>query len=78
MNESWHIANDTPVWFKPRRTVWFIVRHHPTNGSEVLTDKAGRRRYFKERDAALRALAKLEDSQLPRKGGGHEEAPPMG
>lgn len=52
--EEWRIANDSPAWLKGR-TVWFIVRGR----TEILCDKAGRRRFFSSRDAAARALWKL-------------------
>lgn len=46
------IGNDSPVWFKPRRTVWFVVR-----GREIVKDRGGRNRYFSD---AIKAAAFME------------------
>lgn len=47
------IGNDSPVWLKPRRTVWFLHR----NG-KIVCDQAGRRRFFKTYSEACAALAR--------------------
>jgi hypothetical protein len=49
-----HIGNDTPVWFKPRRTVWFVMR-----GQKIVTDKAGRKRYFPTAAKAAEFMERL-------------------
>jgi hypothetical protein len=53
--DDWQVCNDTPVWFKPRRTVYFIMR----NG-EIINKSNGHRRFFKTREAAERAMERMQ------------------
>ena len=48
------IANDTPVWLKPRRTLWFVLR-----GDTPINDKAGRLRTFKSAAEASAFMERL-------------------
>jgi hypothetical protein len=57
-DDDWTYGNDTPVWQKPRRTVWFVYRRI-SGGTEYLQDKRGRLRTFRTYAGALRALRKL-------------------
>jgi hypothetical protein len=65
-NVSYEVFNDSPVWLKPRRCVWWI---RCPNGL-ALTDKRGRNRYFRTQIAAERALSLL---QLNLKEGFYDE-----
>ena len=46
------IANDTPVWNRPRRTIWFVVKN-----DQPVNDKSGRLRQF---NSAADAAAFME------------------
>lgn len=57
------IADDSPVWMKPQKTVWFIIRQI---GTEVryLKSKAGRLRTWGSAEKAKIALGKLPENTL--------------
>lgn len=55
---DWRVVNDSPVWLKPRRTVYYLSR--TVNGKrEDLEDKAGRLRTWRTREQAQAALSRL-------------------
>jgi len=62
MDMPWTVANDTPVWLKPRRTVYFLHRWKgvtdPSNlrgcEEEQFEDKAGRIRTWRTSAEAQR------------------------
>jgi hypothetical protein len=57
MNE-WTWGNDTPVWLKPPRTIYFILRR--THGKvEFLKDRRGLMRRWYSQKAVKAALANL-------------------
>jgi len=58
-DDEWTWGNDTPVWMKPRRTVYFIYRQALGGGLEYLNDKRGRLRTWKSQETVKEALAKL-------------------
>lgn len=53
---QYHVRNDSPVWLKPRRTVYFI-----TNGwaGPAVTTPTGRYRTWRTREAAGKACDRL-------------------
>ncbi len=53
--QGYRIANDTPVWFKRRRTVWFIL----DPAGKVVIGASGRNRYFKTPAAAAKAMSRI-------------------
>ena len=55
---EWTWGNDTPVWLKPRRTVYFIFRRIDGN-TEYLRDKRGRVRTWRSQEAVKKALNQL-------------------
>lgn len=42
---QWEWANDSPIWYKPRRTVYFLVRHL-RDRIEYRNDKRGQADYL--------------------------------
>ncbi len=56
--EDWHVGCDSPVWLKPRRTVYFVWRD-AGRGREVATSPTGRTRHFRSFEAAKRVCGKL-------------------
>ena len=68
--EPWEWGNDTPVWLKPRRTIYFIYRRN--NGDTVyLNDKRGRLRQWRSADTVKKALARLLKVNKPKEN--HED-----
>lgn len=57
----WQVANDTPVWMRPRRTIYFLVRTGANGRMEYLRDKRGRLRTWQTRDAAAAAAARKRE-----------------
>ena len=55
---EWTWGNDTPLWLKPRRTVYFIFRRIDGN-TEYLRDKRGRVRMWRSQMAVKKALNQL-------------------
>jgi hypothetical protein len=55
---EWTWGNDTPLWLKPRRTVYFIFRRIQGN-TEYLRDKRGRMRMWRSQEAVKKALNQL-------------------
>lgn len=67
----WQWANDSPVWLKPRRTVYFLVRHVGDNHEDWTTgtveyreDKRGRLIMYSSREQAIRMQDKLNAKEL--------------
>lgn len=58
MQSQWQWANDTPVWLKPRRTLYFLVRR-TKNGTEYRNDKRGRLITYRSREQAIRVQDRL-------------------
>jgi hypothetical protein len=56
---DWEWGNDTPVWLKPRRTVYFIYRLQEGGNREYLRDKRGHLRTWRSQEAVEVALRKL-------------------
>jgi hypothetical protein len=55
---TWEVANDSPVWLKPRRTIYFLTRC--INGKrEYLDDRLGRLRTWQTRAAADKVRKRL-------------------
>ena len=52
---EWMWGNDSPVWLKPRRTVYFIFRRIDGN-TEYLRDKRGRVRMWRSQKAVKKSL----------------------
>jgi len=59
MTTEWQVWNDTPIWLKPRRTVYFIARNDADGNREDYRDKAGRLRTWRTREAAMVKCIKL-------------------
>jgi hypothetical protein len=58
--KSYFIANDSPCWFKSRRTVWLICRGaRGDSPAPIVTGPSGRPRFFKSAEAASRAMLRL-------------------
>jgi len=55
-----HIGNDTPVWMKPRRKVWFVMR-----GPRIIADRAGRNRYFETAALAADLMERIAKEAQP-------------
>ena len=55
---EWTWGNDSPVWLKPRRTVYFIFRRIDGT-TEYLRDKRGRVRMWRSQEAVKKALNQL-------------------
>lgn len=53
----WRVGNDTPVWFKPRRTVYFV-----TYADRILRDANGRNCYFPTAERAAAAMERLANA----------------
>lgn len=64
-DHPWRIANDSPVWLKPRRTIYFLTRRQNGRREELETE-SGRLRTWKAREAAEKALTQLENKGLTR------------
>ena len=62
---DWTWGNDTPVWLKPRRTVYFVFRRIHGN-VEFLRGKRGRVRIWRSREAVKDALCQLDRPDPPR------------
>ena len=58
MKTPWEYANDSPVWLRPRRTVYFVVRHYD-NEVEYRNDKRGRLITYRTREQAIAMVDKL-------------------
>jgi hypothetical protein len=56
---EWTYGNDSPVWLKPRRHVFFIYKVLDNGDREYLNDKRGRLRTWRTREAVIKALRKL-------------------
>ena len=69
---TWTWGNDTPVWRKPRRTVYFIFRRVCGN-VEYLRDKRGRLRTWRSQAAVKKALQNLRHNMDIRPGQGTED-----
>lgn len=58
----WEWANDSPVWLKPRRTVYFLIKR--VGGRVVYRgDKRGRVITYSTREQAIRIQDRLNAEQ---------------
>ena len=65
MNEpQWEYANDSPVWLKPRRTLYFLVRR-TDNGVEYRNNKRGNLITYRDREQAIRIAERLNAATNP-------------
>ena len=62
VNLKWQVGNDSPVWFKNRRSVWFVYRKlTPNNVIQIAECKNGNYRYFKNKASADKLAKQLND-----------------
>lgn len=54
---TYQVGNDTPVWLKPRRTVYFVFSDPRT--VDIVKTANGRRRFFRSYEAAEKLANKL-------------------
>jgi hypothetical protein len=65
--EAWEWANDSPIWLKPRRTVYFLIRH--TDGEvEYRRSKRNSVITYATREQATRMAEKLNRAPAPKIG----------
>lgn len=62
MKQPWMVKNDTPVWMKPRRTVYFLARG---NDGEQYEDCRGRVRNWRTLEQAQVACDRLNWIEQP-------------
>ena len=58
-DKPWRWANDSPVWLKPRRTVYFLVRDGDDGRTEYRTNKRGHVITYRDREQAIRIEQRL-------------------
>ena len=68
---DWQWANDSPVWLKPRRTVYFLVRHVGENHAnwsdgkiEYRRNKRGALIAYNNREQAIRIVERLNRERI--------------
>lgn len=58
--KPWEWAVDSPVWLKPRRTLYFLIRRSDSHGAmEYRRDKIGRLITYRTREQAIRIQDRL-------------------
>lgn len=55
----WEWANDSPVWLKPRRTVYFLIRRHGNGDTEYRKNKRGHVITYRTREQVIRIQDRL-------------------
>jgi hypothetical protein len=58
MTTEWEWANNSPVWMKPRRTVYFLIRY-VNDVMEYRNNKRGHLITYRTREQAIRMAEKL-------------------
>jgi hypothetical protein len=56
---DWQIGNDSPVWLKPRRHIYFLHRTNANGDKEYVETPTGKLRTWRTKEAAERFLFKL-------------------